>query len=635
MAREPFKGHPNLELDQPPAPVNPAAADSARSFDTKGFETPDPEPSGSLDTAYFDDKKESKVGADSIRTTPLARNFGRYRLQDVLGRGGMGEVYLAFDTELRRNVALKAPKLVVDSPLQRDRFKREARSAAALQHPNLCVLHDVGEIDGQLYLTMAYVDGPSLSALLREHGPMEPDQAAELIRKIALAMQHAHEIGLLHRDLKPGNILLTKKGEPVVTDFGLAFEFKSESNERLTESGMVVGTPTYMPPEQVNGQPLGPTGDVYSLGVVFYELLTGKPPFSGPIGKLIAQIETAVPEPPSQICRRLDPKLEAICQKALAKQPAERFADMAAFAQALDRYAQDKKERSLTEQTAQLMHRNMRRRVAALVGVAVVVMAGTISAAVVWARRGERPVENVPEMTLTDAERLFDALAKPLVKIDVAIGDDTPLYVGRKFFPAGLFEIPGLDGGKRIHDGPLYFSISGNGNGHVLDLSDQPGQAGQITFFGGEITVNAPYLLFLGNLTPSSRVYVKGGIGYSILAPMNGGIGCKHVEFDGTHLLMPKINFPAIDSTMATGADIAALRNPDLIQKTVWKYDNTEYVIFCRPGTKVVPGNHEERKVQFPAVYDIIEMDRRRQSGAPMISNSRVQQALRESGLRE
>ncbi|MCI0375974.1 MAG: serine/threonine protein kinase, partial [Gemmataceae bacterium] len=480
-----------------------------------------------------------------------ARTFGRYEIQGVLGKGGMGEVYLAYDTVLLRTVALKAPRLAEDAPVQRERFLREARAAAALHHPNICPLHDVGEADGQVFLTMAHIDGAPLSTVIRTQGAMDPDRAVTLIHKVALAMHHAHERGLLHRDLKPGNILLTKSGEPSVTDFGLAFRFDADTSNRLTETGLVVGTPTYMPPEQVNGQALGPTADVYSLGVVMYELLAGKPPFAGTLGKVIAQIESAPPPPLCQLQPSIDPALEAICSKALAKLPAERYPDMAAFAQALDQYAEEKRARLLAEEAT----RAMRRRVRWLVGTAVLAVAATVTAAVLLVRRPDRDIAAVPEMHLTDAERLFDALAKPLVKIECAVAEDMPLSLGRHFVPASLLQVQSGGGNWRFHDGPLYFSVTGNGTGHVLDLSDQPGQAGQITFFGGEIDVKAPYLLFLGNLTPSSRIYIKGGIGYSILAPMDGGPGSKHVQFDGTHFLMPKIRDPKIDTTEATGAD--------------------------------------------------------------------------------
>jgi hypothetical protein len=643
MAQDQFKAPLNLEIAPRSAPSVPAAAESEQNFDTRGPDVPMepdvPIEKNSFTTKYFENFPDEKKNEPVYRKQPLAKSFGRYQLQSVLGRGGMGEVYLAYDTVLLRNVALKAPRLADASPAHRERFNREAIAAGALHHPNICPLHDFGDVDGQLYFTMAYVDGEPLSAFLKKNGPLDADHAVRLVHKVALAMHHAHEHGVLHRDLKPGNILLTKKGEPIVTDFGLAFKFDAETSNRLTETGLVVGTPTYMPPEQINGQPLGPTADVYSLGVVFYELLTGKPPFEGSLGKLIAQIENSSPEPPSQVRSlrepqrgELDEELEKICLKAIAKSPSDRFPNMAVFAEALDRYAEEKRARFVADQAIVAMRRKVRRRVAILVSVMALALAATISAAVIWVRQADRDIVPVPEMQPTDADRLFEALLKPLVKIDCQTTEDAPLHLGRNFIPPSLLLLPAGNGQTRMHEGPLYFSVSGVGTGHVLDFSDQPGQAAQITNFGGEITVTAPYLLFVGNLTGNSRVYIKGGIGYSILAPMNGGIGSKHVEFDGTHFLEPKLGVPKIDTMQTTGAERAALRNPDLIQKVVWSYDRTEYVIYCRPGTQVVPGNHEQRRAQFPAVYEIIEADRRRQGDAPHISNARLQQALREVG---
>src|SRR5262249_35228433 len=182
------------------------------------------------------------------------------------------------------------------------RWWAEGGGEAGVAHANNCPVYDVGEIDGRPYLTMAYIHGPSLAVRLAQTGPFEPQEAARLVSDIARAMQHAHDQGILHRDLKPANILLNSADQPIVMDFGLAFKLDEiDSVERLTEQGLVVGTPAYMPPEQINSQPLGPAADVYSLGMVLYELLTGRVAFQGPLGKLLAQIESTPPPPPSQL----------------------------------------------------------------------------------------------------------------------------------------------------------------------------------------------------------------------------------------------------------------------------------------------------------------------------------------------
>lgn len=267
----------------------------------------------------------------------LPNTLGRYRIIRRLGQGGMGVVYLAEDETLGRTVALKVPHASVRIDDEgRARFYREARAAATLHHPHLCTVHDVGEIGGILYLTMAYVEGRTLAELLRSGGKPPPRQAAELVHKVALALAEAHAHGVIHRDLKPANLMINSRGEPVVMDFGLA-RLVMVGEERLTRTGSVLGTPAYMAPEQVRGDRanVGPPCDVYSLGAILYELLTGTPPFQGSPAEVFAQILTSEPPPPRQLGADVDSRLEAICLKALAKNPSDRYGDMTGFAQDL------------------------------------------------------------------------------------------------------------------------------------------------------------------------------------------------------------------------------------------------------------------------------------------------------------
>jgi predicted Ser/Thr protein kinase len=285
--------------------------------------------------------KELPQAAAALRTGTtlgaLPAGFGRYRIEKVLGKGGMGAVYLAYDTQLDRHVALKVPTFAQDEGEQRERFFREARAAAVLRHPNLCPVYDIGEHEGVYYLTMAYIEGKPLSDYVGADRPLPPRQAAGIVRQMALALQEAHEHGIIHRDLKPSNVLISPKQEPIITDFGLARRAASQ-DERLTHSGAVMGTPAYMPPEQVNGDvaAMGPGCDIYALGVILYELLTGRRPFEGPLGSLMAQIIMDPPPPPTRFRPQLDAALEAICLKALAKKPQDRYPSMRAFALALE-----------------------------------------------------------------------------------------------------------------------------------------------------------------------------------------------------------------------------------------------------------------------------------------------------------
>ncbi len=266
----------------------------------------------------------------------VPEQVGRYRIVKKLGQGGMASVYLAEDTQLDRPVALKVPLLRGDDQAStRQRFLREAQAAANLRHANICPVYDVGEADGVPYLTMAYVEGRPLSHFLRGRA-LPQRQAALMARKLALALQEAHAAGIVHRDLKPSNVMIDQNKEPVIMDFGLAQRVDTKGI-RLTQEGAVLGTPAYMSPEQAGGEvaAMGPRCDVYGLGVMLYEMLTGRLPFEGPLAAVFAQVLTKEPEPPSSLRPGLDPRLEAACLQAMAKKPADRFASMKEFAAAL------------------------------------------------------------------------------------------------------------------------------------------------------------------------------------------------------------------------------------------------------------------------------------------------------------
>lgn len=266
--------------------------------------------------------------------------FGRYRIDRKLGEGGMGAVYLAHDTTLDRPVAIKVPTLYGDRKTAAARFVREARAAAGLHHPNVCPIYDVGQINGHHYLSMRYVVGRPLSDVVAPGKPLPPAEAARIVRTVALAMHAAHQRGTIHRDLKPANILIDDRGEPVVMDFGLARR-EGSGDGALTLDGDAMGTPAYMPPEQAAGEvaAMGPASDVYSLGVVLYELLVGEPPFTGEGLEVIARAAFDPPPPPSSRRSGLDAKWDAVVLKALAKKPGERWKTMQAFADVLAGFA--------------------------------------------------------------------------------------------------------------------------------------------------------------------------------------------------------------------------------------------------------------------------------------------------------
>lgn len=263
--------------------------------------------------------------------------FGRYRILRFLGKGAMGAVYLSHDEQLQRDVALKIPQLhLMKDPDLRERFYREARSAASLRHAGICPVYDVGETDGVHYISMAYVRGRSLREEISDGNSPDFSTVAVVIRKLAMALHEAHRHNVIHRDLKPGNILMDERNDPVVLDFGLA-RWTRKGEEHLTQSGMVIGTPAYMSPEQVDGDVdrIGPATDIYSLGIILYELLTGSIPFKGSLSSILRQIGADEPKPPTQLRPDVPLQLESICLRMIAKACEERYQSMEQVADAL------------------------------------------------------------------------------------------------------------------------------------------------------------------------------------------------------------------------------------------------------------------------------------------------------------
>ncbi len=302
---------------------------------------PQPLDQASIDTSRIDKLHDTASEKTSEKTKDLPVEFGRYRILREFGSGAMGTVYLAHDSQLDRQVALKTPSFggTIEDDLV-TRFYREARSAAKIQHRNICPVYDVGEIDGRHFISMAFVKGRCMSEFIKP-GKLPPQKtSAVLVHRLALALAEAHRHNVIHRDLKPANIMIDRKREPVVMDFGLARQTDTES--RVTQTGMAVGTPAYMSPEQIRGQldEVGPQSDIYALGVILYELLTGKLPFRGAIAQVVYKIVHEDPVAPSQIRSEIDPELEAICAKMMAKTLDMRYQSMDEVATDLKAYLQ-------------------------------------------------------------------------------------------------------------------------------------------------------------------------------------------------------------------------------------------------------------------------------------------------------
>src|SRR5437773_10001152 len=275
-------------------------------------------------------------------SAPPARmlgDFGDFELLEEIGRGGQGVVYRAHQKSLNRTVALKVIGLgewATEAHLKRCRC--EAEAAASLDHPRIAPIYEVGERDGQCYFSMQFVEGGQLDEVVSRR-PMSIRQAAELIAKVSRTVHYAHEHGILHRDIKPGNTLLDANGEPHLTDFGLARSVQSESI--ITHTMEVLATPSYMAPEQAvaNNGAVSSVTDVYGIGAVFYQLLTGHPPFAGGTTyETIKLLEDTEPRQPRLLNPKIDRDLSTICLKCLEKDPKRRYSSALALAEELERW---------------------------------------------------------------------------------------------------------------------------------------------------------------------------------------------------------------------------------------------------------------------------------------------------------
>ena len=309
---------------------------------------------------------------------------GRYRLIELLGQGGMATIYRARDSEINRDVAVKVlrPEYGADPDFVA-RFKQEAQSAGALNHPNVVSVFDFGTDPAGPYIVMEVVDGEDLGSIVRRGGALPPRQAARLTAQISRAIAAAHAVGLVHRDIKPSNVLVTRDGRVKVTDFGIA---RALAESALTLPGTTLGSVHYFAPEQARGEPATPASDIYSLGIVLYELLTGHRPWEGDSAAAIAtaRLSSAVPSP-SSIRGGIPPTLEAICRKALAPRPEDRFASAADMADALERYLSEDRPAAATGSAAGVAG-------AGLAGAAGAGLAGAAGAAAGAGAAGGRPV---------------------------------------------------------------------------------------------------------------------------------------------------------------------------------------------------------------------------------------------------
>ncbi len=318
------------EGEAPPFQLDLRAEATAATFDLTGG----PQGGATLDTPPQPVRLPT---SEQVRVLTAGESFGRYQITRQLGQGAMGAVYLAYDPQLQRYVALKTPFLG-DNPQVVQRFFREARSAAQVRSPYVCPIYEVDNVAGILYLSMAFIEGHSLAKWIHEEGPHALDEIVSLFRKIASGLQKAHAHEIIHRDLKPENIMVDTDGEPIIMDFGLARRVNDDI--QVTAAGGLLGTPAYMSPEQVRGdqEEIGPQSDLYSLGVVLYEMLTGTVPFQGSIMTVLHKVINEQPAPPSACQPNLpcDSPIERICLKMMAKSKSDRYSCMTEVLTAVD-----------------------------------------------------------------------------------------------------------------------------------------------------------------------------------------------------------------------------------------------------------------------------------------------------------
>ena len=352
-------------VELPPTIADSGAESPIDDTDSRTFQLPPPVP------------PDSSSDPEAGEMPPQLRDVAGYKLLKVLGVGGMGVVYKARQRGLKRVVALKMIRSPGHhGPAELARFRSEAMAVADLQHPNIVQIYEVGEDQGHPFFSLEYVSGGSLANVI-SGTPRPPQEAARLLQSLAHAMDFAHQRGIIHRDLKPANVLLTQEGEPKVSDFGLVKRLEDDAGQ--TQSGSILGTPSYMAPEQAEGRnkEIGPRSDLYALGGILYEMMTGRPPFrAASVLDTLQQVRTQEPIPPSQFQPKVPRDLETICLKCLQKDPAKRYATAADLGEDLRRFLANESILARPVSRAESLWRWCLRnpRVAALSGVVAVLM---------------------------------------------------------------------------------------------------------------------------------------------------------------------------------------------------------------------------------------------------------------------
>jgi len=397
------------------------------------------------DAPVVDDPTIYDAIPSATSSTPIPNiQIEGYEILGILGRGGMGVVYRALDTRLKRVVALKMILSGVHAgPEELERFHREAEAVAQLQHPNIVQIHDVGEHDGQSYFSLEFVEGGELASRIAGE-PQPPDEAAQLVETLSRAMQFAHERNIIHRDLKPANVLLTSDGEPKITDFGLAKRLEDEAGQ--TASGSIMGTPSFMAPEQAGGHQaqIGPQTDIYALGALLYCMLTGRPPFqSANVMDTVLQVLEQDPVPPHQLVKGLDKNLETITLKCLQKDPARRYQAADEVADELQRYLRHEPILARPVGAIERTWRWCRRKPAIaslIVGLVVSLVAGTVISSVFAV--SERQQRKIAQSNQQRAQQRFEQAVEVVDRL-VQVCEHLAFYPGVQDDRSELLKLAG------------------------------------------------------------------------------------------------------------------------------------------------------------------------------------------------
>ena len=513
------------------------------------------------------------------------RYFGDYLLEHELARGGMGVVYKARQVNLNRTVALKmilAGQLASEADVKR--FYLEAEAAANLDHPGIVPIYEIGENDGQHYFSMGFVEGQSLAQRLSE-GPLAAREAAELIRRVSMAIDYAHHHGVLHRDVKPANILIDQEGNPRVTDFGLAKQVASDSG--LTGSGQIMGTPSFMPPEQAGSGrgDIGPTADVYALGATLYALVTGRPPFQAATAMdTVLQVLSAEPVPPRRLNSAVPLDLETICLKCLQKAPAKRYPSAALLAQDLHFFLENRPIKARRSTSGERFLRWCRRNptVAALCGVTSALMLTLTVVSVIAAVRIDKARQRA-DQTAASEKLARQRAQERLVRLGIVTGNflnDAGDYASAllRYSQAWMLDRDDpqteslhrlrlacvLERGARLegvcfHSSPVLAASFDPGSGRILTRTED-GQA------------------FLWDLYRSQPIASP--------LPHDGKVLCAALSPDGKHAVTTGTDVTARLWASSTGQPLGApLRHPGAVRHAAFSPDGTRLATACTDGT--------------------------------------------------